>query len=121
MVTSWRSSFLGARRVRSNCSPNWTPNLPDWAQRTVPCTGPTPMISMVRICPGVTATGALDLRAHHRDVAHLHLDPLVVDAGDRAAHQAMAGFANALVAVGFDGHRIGQLAGRLGVAGRPKM
>ena len=53
-----RASFdltgFTASRPRSNCSVNWTPNLPAWAHRTFPTTGPTPTMSMVIAMPGAT-------------------------------------------------------------------
>ena len=45
---------LGRQPARSNCSVNLTPNLPAWAQRTMPTTGPTPTMSMAMLWPGLT-------------------------------------------------------------------
>ena len=96
------SRCFGARRPRSNCSPNWTPNLPACAQRTMPRDGPDADDVDRELGPGRDGGRAFDQRAHRRDVAQLHLDRLAVDAGDRAAHQAVARLADALEAVGFD-------------------
>ena len=69
---------------------------------------------MVIDVPGETECGAFDQRAHRRDIAQADLGHFAVDLGDRAAHQALARLADALVAVGFDGDAVGQLARFLG-------